>query len=124
MNKFINLIVIFLALRYVVPFSFSSIELLKQNPGYYNLYAGLLVSVIQFSYNLYMKYTNKKDMTLKNNALNSLFKGLIVVATYYIFADIKDRYKIQSELNEETIKAGFVTTLLLIFILTKCLISP
>jgi len=124
MNKFINLIVIFLALRYVVPFSFSSIELLKQNPVYYNLYAGLLVSVIQFSYNLYMKYTNKKDMTLKNNALNSLFKGLIVVATYYIFADIKDRYKIQSELNEETIKAGFVTTLLLIFLLTKCLISP
>jgi hypothetical protein len=53
----------------------EAIELLKQNPGYYNLYAGLLVSVIQFSYNLYMKYTNKKDMTLKNNALNSLFKG-------------------------------------------------
>jgi hypothetical protein len=124
MNKLINLIVIFLALRYLVPYSFSSIELLQQNPGYYNLFAGLLVSVIQFSYNLYMKYTNKKDMTLKNNALNSLFKGLIVVATYYIFADIKDRYKIQSELNEETIKAGFVTTLLLVFILTKCLISP
>lgn len=124
MNKLINLIVIFLALRYLVPYSFSSIEFLQQNPGYYNLYAGLLVSVIQFSYNLYMKYSNKKDMTLKNNALNSLFKGLIVVATYYIFADIKDRYKIQSELNEETIKAGFVTTLLLVFILAKCLISP
>jgi hypothetical protein len=124
MNKLINLILIFLVLRYLAPYTFSSFELLHQNPGYYNLFAGFFISIIQFSYNLYMKYTNKKEMTLKNNALNSLFKGLIVVASYYIFADIKDRYKINSELNEETIKAGFVTTLLLVFILTKCLISP
>jgi len=124
MNKLINLIVIFLSLRFFIPMIFSNVNILAENPKYFNLFAGAIVIVVQFIYNLWMKYSKRKDMTLKNNLLNSLFKGLIVSAGYYILEDIKTRVQITSELNENTIKASFVTFILVVFILSKCLISP
>jgi hypothetical protein len=124
MNKLINLIVIFLSLRFFIPMTFTSFHILSDHPTYFNLFAGVFVLVVQFIYNLWMKYSKRKDMTLKNNLLNSLFKGLIVTAGYYVLEDIKTRVQINSELDENTIKASFITFILIIFILGKCLISP
>lgn len=124
MNKLINLIVIFLSLRFFIPMIFVNVRTLSEHPEYFNLFAGVFVIVVQFIYNLWMRYSKRKNMTLKNNLLNSLFKGLIVSAGYYILEDIKTRVKITSELDENTIKASFVTLILIIFILSKCLISP
>ena len=124
MNKLINLIVIFLSLRFFIPLVFSNVHALSEHPEYFNLFAGAFVLVVQFIYNLWMKYSKRKDMSLKNNLLNSVFKGLIVTAGYYILEDIKTRVHITSELDENTIKASFVTFILIVFILSKCLISP
>ena len=124
MNKLINLIVIFLSLRFLVPLIFSNVQFLSIHPEYLNLFAGSVVLVVQFSYNLWMNYSKRKQMTLKNNLLNSFFKGLIVVTGYYVLEDIKTKYKINSELDENTIKASFISIIILMFILMKCLISP
>jgi heme/copper-type cytochrome/quinol oxidase subunit 4 len=124
MNKLINLIVIFLSLRFFIPMIFLNVHILAEHPKFFNLFAGVFVIVVKFIYNLWMKYSKRKDMNLKNNLLNSLFKGLIVSAGYYILEDIKTRVQITSELDENTIKASFVTFILIIFILGKCLISP
>jgi hypothetical protein len=124
MNKLANLLLIFFSLIYLVPIGVSQIEFLKTNPQYFNIFAGLVVTLVQFSYNLWMKYTKRKDMNMKNNLLNSLFKGLVTVGGYYIYKDIKDRYQINSQLDENNIKAGFVTMILILFILAKSLISP
>ena len=124
MNKLANLLLIFFSLMYLVPLGASQLEFLKTNPQYFNIFAGLVITLVQFSYNLWMKYTKRKDMNMKNNLLNSLFKGLVTVGCYYIYKDIKDRYQINSQLDENNIKAGFVTMILILFILAKSLISP
>ena len=124
MNKFANLLLIFFSLIYLVPIASSQIDYLKTNPQYFNIFAGLIVAIVQFSYNLWMIYTKRKDMNMKNNLLNSLFKGLVTVGCYYIYKDIKDRYQINSQLDENNIKAGFVIMILILFILAKSLISP
>ena len=124
MNKLANLLLIFFSLIYLVPIASSQIDYLKTNPQYFNIFAGLIVAIVQFSYNLWMIYTKRKDMNMKNNLLNSLFKGLVTVGGYYIYKDIKDRYQINSQLDENNIKAGFVTMILILFILAKSLISP
>jgi hypothetical protein len=124
MNKFANLLLIFFSLIYLVPIASSQIDYLKTNPQYFNIFAGLIVAIVQFSYNLWMIYTKRKDMNMKNNLLNSLFKGLVTTGCYYIYKDIKDRYQINSQLDENNIKAGFVIMILILFILAKSLISP
>ena len=60
MNKLVNLIIIFLTLQYLVPL-ISNFELLKQNHLYMNIYAALIVGVIQFIYNLGMSISKTKQ---------------------------------------------------------------
>jgi hypothetical protein len=98
--------------------------LLSAHPEYLNVFAGAVVLVIQFSYNLWMKYTNRKKITLKDNFLQSLFDGLIVTTGYYVLDDIKSRVNINSEFNENTIKASFIIIIFIMFMLTKVLINP
>jgi len=124
MNKLVNLIIIFLSLRFFIPAFLVNISVLAKYPQYFNLFTGLFVMVIQFIYNLLMKFTKRKDMKLKDNLFNSFMKGLIVVTCYQVFEDIKSGNNIVTAFDEKTIKSGFVIFVLLIFILSKCLISP
>ena len=121
MNKLVNLIIIFLTLQYLVPL-ISNFELLKQNHLYMNIYAALIVGVIQFIYNLGMSISKTKHMTIKENFNDSIFKMLIVVGGFYIYSDMK--YEVSSLKLNNLLESSFITLLITFFILIKCLITP
>jgi len=126
MNKLLNLLIIFIALKYFLPLLISNIQVIPQNLLFINLATSVGIFLIQFIYNYLMKIYNKKQMTLKENIYNSLFKGLIVFAGYYIYEDIKKIYDINipGVSGDNTIKSIFIVFIMTIFILTKCLITP
>ena len=124
MNKLVNLIIIFLCLRFIIPLIFASIDSLSRHPEFFNLFAGVIILIIQISYNLWLKYSNRKDITLKETFLNGLFHGLVVTTGYYILDDIKTRVQITTEMDDNTIRASFIIFIFSFFILTNCLLSP
>ena len=126
MNKLLNLLIIFIALKFFLPLLISNIHAIPQNLLFINLATSLGIFLIQFIYNYLMKSTNIKQMTLKENIYNSLFKGLIVFAGSYIYEDIKSIYNINipGVSGDNTIKSIFIIFIMTIFILTKCLITP
>ena len=124
MNKLINLIIIFLCLRFVIPTIFSSVDVLSKHREYYNLFAGLFIVCVQITYNLWKKYKKNRQLTYKNVFLNSLFSGLIVTTGYYILDDIQTRVQINSQLDAETIKSSFVIIILMLYILINSLLMP
>ena len=125
MNKLFNLIILFLTLAYLTPFVFANIPGVAGNIHYYNIIAGFSVLVVQFLYNLYMKFYNKKpELTIGNNLLDSVLKGVIVIASYYAYEELRSRYDIRISLNEDIVKATSVIGVLLIFILLNSLVMP
>jgi len=124
MNKLVNLIIIFLCLRFIIPLIFANIDSLSRHPEFFNLFAGVIILIVQLSYNLWLKYSNRKDMNLKETFLNAFFHGLIVTTGYYILDDIKTRVNINTEMNDNTIRASFIILIFTFFILTNCLLRP
>jgi hypothetical protein len=125
MNKLVNLLVIFLFIQYVIPFI---INIIKKNENlkifestlYTNLFFALSILIVQFIYNQIMSH--KTNITLKNNFLNSLFCGLVVVCGFYIYEDIKELYTL--DISSNILRTSFVIMLLTFFMLTKCLLMP
>lgn len=122
MNKLVNLVIIFLTLQYLVPLA-SNYEILQQNQLYSNLFAAVVVGLIQFVYNYGMEFSKRKQMTFKENAIDSMFKMMIVLGGFYIFQDIET--PIANALKSSNFfKSMFITLLITFFILIKCLITP
>lgn len=126
MNKLLNLLIIFIALKFFLPTLISNIHAIPQNVLFINLATAAGIFLIQFIYNYLMKASSMKQMTLKENIYNSLFKGLLVFAGSYIYEDIKSVYNINipGVAGDNTIKSIFIIFIMTIFILTKCLITP
>ena len=126
MNKLVNLLIIFIALKYFLPLLISNIHAIPQNLLFINLATSTGIFLIQFIYNYTMKATKVKQMTLKENIYNSLFKGLVVFAGTYIYEDVKSVYNINipGVAGDNTIRSIFIIFIMTIFILTKCLITP
>ena len=126
MNKLVNLLIIFIALKYFLPLLISNIQAIPQNLLFINLATSTGIFLIQFIYNYTMKATKVKQMTLKENIYNSLFKGLVVFAGTYIYEDVKSVYNINipGVAGDNTIRSIFIIFIMTIFILTKCLITP
>jgi len=126
MNKLVNLLIIFISLKYFLPLLITKIPDISQNLLTINLVTSLGIFVIQFIYNYLMKIYKMKEMTLKENVYNSIFKALIVFAGTYIYEDIKNIYSINipGVSGDNTIKSIFIIVIMIIFILTKCLITP
>jgi len=81
--------------------------------------------VVQFLYNLYMKFSKRRpDLTISNNLLDSVLKGVIVIASYYAYEELRSRYDVRISLNEDIVKATSVIGVLLIFILLNSLVMP
>jgi len=128
MNKLINLIIIFISLQYLSPylFSFFKLENISKNPHLYNIFIALIIGVIQFIYNYGMKFSNRKEINIKENMLDSSFKALVVLGGIYLFDEVKDTnievlYQLKST---DFFKYTFITVLITFFILIKCLITP
>jgi len=124
MNKLVNLIIIFISLQYLVPL--MKLENLVENSHLQSLLIALVIGLIQFIYNFGMKYSNRKDITLKDNAIDSGFKAFVVLGGIYLFEDIKSANielfpQIQSS---QFFRTSFITLLITFFILIKCLITP
>jgi hypothetical protein len=126
MNKLINLLIIFLALRYLFPTILASVNMpFLDSALKLRLFIAIGILLIQMGFNYGMHKMNKKQTTLKQNFYNSLFTGLIIFAGFVIYEDVKSNYNVTfTGLNETTVKSAFVTFLLTFFILTKCLITP
>ena len=125
MNKLVNLILILLTLKFVVPFSLSYLPYITQTEMLTNGYIGLLIALVQFIYNYIMKVSNKNKMNVYSNLYDSIFKGLIVFTSLVIYLDFKNEYNIQfNNIQEETFKVLFVTFFVTCFVLFKCLLTP
>ena len=125
MNKLVNLILILLTLKFVVPFTLSYVPYFTQTEMLTNGYIGLLIALVQFIYNYVMKVSNKKNMTVYSNLYDSFFKGLIVFTSLIIYSDFKTDYNIQfNNIQEETFKVLFITFFVTSFVLFKCLLTP
>lgn len=124
MNKLVNLIIIFVSLQYLIPL--MKLENFVENSHLQSLVIALVIGLLQFIYNFGMKYSNRKDITLKDNAVDSGFKAFVVLAGIYLFEDIKSANielfpQIQSS---QFFRSSFITILITFFILIKCLITP
>ena len=126
MNKLLNLVIIFIGLKYMLPLIIKNTSLLQNNVLFTNLAMASGIFVIQLIYNYLMKIYKMKDITLKENIYNALFKGVVVLAGSYIYEDIKAGYNINIPglEGDNTIKSVFIVFIMTLFILTKCLISP
>ena len=126
MNKLLNLLIIFIALKYVLPLTIKNIHQIPQSIFSVNLATAGGIFLIQFIYNYFMKTSNLKKVTFRDNVYNSLFRALVVFAAYYIYEDVKAHYNINIPGIEDdaTIRSLFIVVILTFFILTKCLITP
>ena len=127
MNKLINLIIIFISLQYLIPYvnTLFDLENILKNPHINNIYIALIIGLIQFIYNYGMKISNRKDINIKDNLLDSSFKTLVVLSGIYLFDEIKDtNIELLYKLNaSDFFKYSFVTLLITFFILINCLIT-
>lgn len=124
MNKLVNLILIFVSLQYLVPL--LNLESRIENVHLMNISVALLIGLIQFIYNYGMKFSNRKETTLKDNTIDSGFKAFVVLGGIYLFEDIRNANielfpQIQSS---QFFRSSFITILITFFILIKCLITP
>ena len=77
MNKLLNLLIIFIALKYVLPLTIKNIHQIPQSIFAVNLASAAGIFLIQFIYNYFMKTTKLKKVTFRDNVYNSLFKALV-----------------------------------------------
>jgi hypothetical protein len=97
-----------------------------ENSHLNNLTIALIIGLIQFIYNFGMKFSNRKETTLKENTLDSGFKAFVVLGGIYLFEDIKDaNIELFPQLqSSQFFRSSFITLLITFFILIKCLITP
>jgi len=126
MNKLFNLLIIFLSLKYFLPFVISNIHQIPHDLLYVNLATSFGIFLIELSYNYFLNAKSIKPITFKQNVYNSLFKALIVFVGYYIYDDVKSNYSINipGVTEDSSIKSLFVIFIMTLFIVTKCLITP
>ena len=126
MNKLINLLIIFLALNYVLPFVIGNIQSVPRTLFYSGLISAVGIFLIEVTYNHLLKNSNIKNVSLKENIYNSLFKALLVFVGFYLYEDIKTSYNISipGVSNDNTIRSIFIIFIMTFFIITKCLITP
>jgi hypothetical protein len=123
--KIINLIIIFIFLQYLIPL--INLQNIVVYPFLVNLCISLIIGLIQFIYNYIMSYITKKEITFKENGMNSLSKSFIVLCGIYFFDIIKNSKLFTSEEYKQYDKyftSLFITLLLTFIILIKCLITP
>jgi hypothetical protein len=124
MNKLVNLIILFVSLQYLIPL--LKLDNVVENSHLNNLTIALIIGLIQFIYNYGMKFSNRKETTLKENTLDSGFKAFVVLGGIYLFEDIKDaNIELFPQLqSSQFFRSSFITLLITFFILIKCLITP
>ena len=126
MNKLINLLIIFLAINYVLPFAIGSIQVIPKTLFFISLITSFGIFLVEVMYNYYLQKKNVKFITLKDNIYNSLFKALLVFVGFYIYEDMKTNYNITipGVSEDNTIRSMFIIFIMTFFIITKCLITP
>ena len=125
--KIINLIIIFISLQYLIPL--IDLKKLLINSYLINICISLIIGLIQFIYNYIMSFITNKEVILKENLFDSIFKSFLVLIGTILFYLIKSR-------NEELLSnpdykeyteyftSLFITLFITFFILIKCLITP
>jgi hypothetical protein len=123
--QLINLIVIFLTLAYLLPRAAMYYPTVNGNVHYYNILAGVCVYIIQFLYNFIINYTNQKPtLTLTRNMMDSLLKGIMVIAAYYVYEELHKHYQISLPITADEQRSFLVILVLLTLLLLKRLIEP
>jgi hypothetical protein len=125
MNKLVNLLIILLVLKYVVPFAFTQLPV-EKTVLYFNLFAGLTIAIVQSIYNYSMVESKRKVMSMKEIFTDAGFKGLLVFTSYFVFLDLKQMYNFSftSDFDEKSLTALFATFVITCFIFAKYLLMP
>lgn len=125
MNKLVNLIVIFLALQYLIPFIGSKVSL-GSTDLFISLSSAGIIAIIQLIYNFTMDFSGRKDIPLKQNIFDAGFKALIVLTGLLVVKNLEtsEIQEIMIFKNSKYFKAGFITAITTVFILLRCLITP
>jgi len=123
--QLINLIVIFLTLAYLLPRVKMYFPTVDVNIHYYNLLAGVCVYIVMFLYNLVVNYAKlRPELNLTRNVMDSLIKGVMVIAAYYVYEELHKHYQISLPITADEQKALLVILVLLAFLLLNSLIKP
>jgi hypothetical protein len=123
--QLINLIVIFLTLAYLLPRAAMNFPAVNGNVHYYNILAGVCVYIVMFLYNFVVNYTRQRpDLTLTRNVMDSLIKGVMVIAAYYVYEELHKHYQITLPMSADEQKSFLVILVLLAFLLLKSIIRP
>jgi hypothetical protein len=125
MNKLVNLIVIFLVLQYLIPFIGSKVSL-GSTDLLISLSSAGIIALVQLIYNFSMDFSGRKDIPLKQNIFDSVFKALIVLVGTLVIKNLEtsEIQEIMIFKNSKYFKAGFITAITTVFILLRCLITP
>ena len=122
--QLINLIVIFLTLAYLLPRAAMYYPAVNGNVHYYNILAGVCVYIVTFLYNLVVNYTKQRpDLNLRNNVMDSLIKGVMVVAAYYVYEELHKHFQINLPITADEQRSFLVILALLALLLLKRLIQ-
>lgn len=140
MNKFVNLLLIFLSIQFIIPGVRSAYyktedQISQVSFTKASLEITALIIVIQLIYNLIMRFSSIKDMTFGNILKDSLFKGLIVLVGLYVVADLdSETLRNMTQGLESTgietpkintyFKSLFITMMMTFFVLIGCLFTP
>jgi hypothetical protein len=124
MNKLVNLLLIFLTLQYLIPL--VKIDILRENKLYMNLFAAGIIGLVQFTFNIGMVVSKRKNATLKDSFVDALFKMIIVLGGFYIFQDLQSNDNVLATAlkSNNIFESVFLTIIITFFILIKCLITP
>jgi len=125
MNKLVNLLIILVVLKYIVPFTFAQLPV-EKSVLYFNLFAGLTITIVQLIYNYSITAYKRKVMSTKEILTDAGFKGLLVFTSYFIFLDLKQMYNFSftSDFDEKSLTALFATFVITCFIFAKYLLMP
>jgi flagellar biosynthesis regulator FlaF len=128
MNKLVNLIILFLTLQYLIPSLVPLIRFdsLQTNKLYMNLFTAGVIGLMQFTFNIGMIVSKRKDLTMKDILIDALFKSIIVLGGFQILQDIESNdNSLSVELRSNKLfESIFITIIITFFILIKCLITP
>lgn len=124
MNKLINLIIIFLTLQYLIPL--AKFDILQNNKLYLNLFTAGVIGLVQLIFNIGMIVSKRKNLKSSDVIIDSLFKSIIVLGSFYILEDLESNDNALSSIlkSNNLIESIFITIIITFFIIIKCLITP
>lgn len=121
MNKLVNFLIIAIVLFIGLPVIEGD---LTKNIIMYDLQIIGLITVVQLIYNIIMKITGTRDITIKSIFSESIFFGILIVLGKHLYDDISVQESTDGSIKERLTRIFFMIVPTAAIIVSKCLLSP